>query len=128
MEDLIINDKDKVVYIPEVYLRVETGSVLIKGESYMEEPFELYGQINDWIKEYTQEYDQELTVNFELMYVNSSSFRALLDCLREIKRLQEAGKAITVNWRYPEDDVNEIQEEGEDLAFDAEMEINLVAY
>ena len=128
MKDLIINRDERPIYVPEVVFKVEDGHGIIGGESYMEEPFELYGEIIDWCKEYASSQKKPLTVEFELAYVNSSSFRALLDCLKSLKELQEQGHGITINWRYPEDDVNDIQEEGEDLAFDAEMEMNFVAY
>ncbi len=128
MENFIVNGDNRPVYVPEVHLLVAEGSATIEGESYMEEPFQLYQQILDWCVEFCKTEKRPLTVNFKLSYVNSSSFRALLDTLKGIKDLQDQGGDITVNWHHPEDDVNDIQEEGEDLAFDAEIEVNFVAY
>lgn len=106
----------------------EQGQVMIKGESYLEEPFELYRNIGDWCQEYISTQKKPLQIDLELDYVNSSSFRALLDYLKNIKALQDKGHDISVNWRYPEKDLNDIREEGEDLAFDAGIEFNFVAY
>ena len=128
MENFIVNGEDKPVYVPEVQLLVAESSATITGESYMEEPFQLYQQILDWCGEFCKSEAKPLSVNFKLSYVNSSSFRALLDTLKGIKDLQDQGHEITINWHHPEDDVNDIQEEGEDLAFDAEIDVNFIPY
>lgn len=127
MDNLVIKSNAKSLVIPEVKMDAETGHCYLKGESYMEQPFEFYTKILNWLQAYLEEGGNSVKLDFELSYVNSSSYRAILDVLVGIKALQDDGKDIEANWLYPEDDINGIQEEGEDLADESDLEMNFVA-
>ena len=71
MDNLIINGKDKPIYIPEVVLDATTKNCHIKGESFLEEPFKFYANITDWFEKYFQNSSEGIILNFQLTYVNS---------------------------------------------------------
>lgn len=128
MENIIIKKDDHPVFMPEVLTDEEAQYILVKGESYMEQPFELYSKIGTWLKDYFEQEHTSIKIDFELTYLNSSSYRAILDLLLTIKELQDQNLNIQLNWKYPEMDVNSIQEEGEDLADESEVTLNFVVY
>jgi hypothetical protein len=128
MESFILAGADKPVFMPEVHLDAHTGHCRIKGESYLEEPFELYDSILTWIRSCADA--QAVMLDVELTYINSTSSRAILDLFRGLRELKQGGASIEVNWRYPQgnEDFNEIKEEGEEFIDESGLEMNLIAY
>ncbi|GAB4404034.1 MAG: DUF1987 domain-containing protein [Microscillaceae bacterium] len=127
MENLEIKGESGVYFIPEVKLNASTGVCEISGESYLEDTDEFYNQIINWLENYTQEINKPLTFNFKLTYFNTSSSRSILNVLRVLKKYQEQGGQVTVNWYYPEDD-DSIAEEAEDYMKDTGLQINMFEF
>lgn len=114
---------------PKVELNSETHIHYISGESYPENTKEFYAPIMEWIKEYLSEIseDQRVEFNFEMIYFNSSSSKALMDIFYLLDDfVSEEEKNIVINWLYIEE--NEAAEEyGEEFSEDLEsVEFNLV--
>ena len=130
MESFIVAGEDKPVFTPEIIMDSSTGKCHVKGESYLEEPFQLYDSVLSWIQEFTQKEQKPLDIDVELTYINSTSSRAVLDLFRGIASLIEEGREIQVKWRYPEgdDDFNEIKEEGEEFMEESGLHLELVSY
>ncbi len=127
MENLEIKGESGVYFIPEVKLDSTSGICEISGESYLEDTDEFYNNIIQWIENYIQEVKQPLVFNFRLTYFNTSSSRSILNVLRVLKKYEEAGGNVTVNWYYPEDDES-IAEEAEDYIKDTGLVINLFEF
>ena len=57
------------------------------------------------------------------------SFRAVLDLIKDLKKHQDQGQALTINWRYPDDDEGEsVLEDGQDFADESGANINFIEY
>ena len=127
MENLEIQGESGVYFIPTVKLKADTGICEISGESYLEDTSEFYNAITNWLEQYIREVKKPLTFNFRLTYFNTSSSRSILDVLRVLKKFQEQGGKLTVNWYYPEDDES-IAEEAEDYMKDTGLAINMFSF
>lgn len=124
MKSLIIHTESDTPYYPEVAFNVETGICEISGESYMEEAYKFYAPLIDWVKEYLQHVGDKITINFKLIYFNTSSSRLIVDFLETLRKSREDGKQITVNWYYDPDDPD-VKDEVEDFEIESGMGIDL---
>ncbi len=127
MENLEIKGESGVYFIPEVKLNASTGICEISGESYLEDTDEFYNNIINWLENYIEEINRPITFNFKLTYFNTSSSRSILNVLRVLKKYEENGGQVTVNWYYPEDDES-IAEEAEDYMKDTGLEIHMFEF
>lgn len=127
MENLEIKGESGVYFIPEVKLNAQTGVCEISGESYLEDTDEFYNNIINWLETYISEVKKSLTFNFKLTYFNTSSSRSILNVLRVLKKYEDDGGNVIVNWYYPEDD-DSIAEEAEDYMKDTGLKINMFAF
>jgi SiaC family regulatory phosphoprotein len=127
MENLEIKGESGVYFIPEVNLNASNGQCQISGESYLEDTDEFYNNIINWLEAYINEVKKPLTFDFRLTYFNTSSSRSILNVLRVLKKYEDRGGSVTVNWYYPEDDES-IAEEAEDYMKDTGLKINMSAF
>jgi hypothetical protein len=127
MENLEIKGESGVYFIPEVKLNASTGQCEISGESYLEDTDEFYNNIISWLETFTAEVKKPLNFIFKLTYFNTSSSRSILNVLRVLKKYEDQGGKVTVNWYYPEDD-DSIAEEAEDYMKDTGLKINMFAF
>lgn len=127
MEDLLIRGGRNEFLVPFVSLNASTGMCEISGESSLEYTGEFYDQILNWLKTYALEKSQLLIFAFKLTYFNTSSYKAILGTLRELKRQQDIGKKVTVQWYYPEDDSDMLMD-AQDLMESAEIDMELNSY
>ncbi len=127
MENLEIKGESGVYFIPNVKLNAQTGVCEISGESYLEDTSEFYNSITNWLEQYINEVKNPIEFNFKLTYFNTSSSRSILDVLRVLKKFEDKGGKLTVNWHYPEDD-DSIAEEAEDYMKDTGLKINMFSF
>lgn len=123
MENLIIAATERS---PQVAFDVTAGTLSIRGESYPEDASGVFGPIFAALRDYLADgAGKFLRVDFELIYFNSSSAKALMNMFQ---MLDNAGDArIEVNWQFMADDET-MKEFGEDFAEDLEHVVfNLVA-
>jgi len=124
MENLVLEATQSS---PQIVFDAETGVLEIKGKSYPENPAEFYAPVLRWLKDYLDLADtDEVVVNMEVIYLNSSSSKAFLNLLQALDDAAVKGKRVTVNWRYHKE--NEIGLEcGEEFGQDLEsLTFNLV--
>jgi len=124
MEKLVI---EATKYTPEIYFDCEKNILEIRGKSYPENTSVFYSPVFKWLETYLgHEKSQDITVNMELIYFNSSSSKILMDFCDILDAAAANGKAITVNWIYEEDDEDAF-EFGEEFQEDLEfVTFNLV--
>ncbi len=111
-------------YTPEIIFDCTNDILRIKGKSYPENTAEFYTPVFAWLEKYmNQVEDQQVTLNIELLYFNSSSSKVLLDFFDILESAAANGRNILINWVYEEDDEDtlefgeEFQEEFESLDF-----------
>lgn len=124
MEDLIIQGKKDVYFIPNVNLQAKTGKCLISGESYLEETVDFYQPILDWLERYVDEIQGDISFDFRLTYFNTSSSRCIVDILHLLKDYEEDGGLITINWYFNRNEID--QEDIEDFIEETGVDINLI--
>jgi len=123
MERLLI---EETKYTPKVDLDPATGVFSIVGKSYPENTFEFYAPVMDWVENYFQVTSQnETTVNFEILYFNSSTSKLFFEFFDLLEESILTHKII-INWLYDEEDET-TREAGEDFQEDCEnLQINLI--
>jgi len=127
MENFLVKGGRNEFLVPYVSLDASKGTCELSGESSLEYTGEFYDQIITWLKQYSTEESKQLVFAFKLTYFNTSSYKAILGTLRELKRQQDIGKKVVVQWFYPEDDSDMLMD-AQDLMESAEIEMELIAH
>ena len=125
MENLII---EETKFSPSIVFDGDKHCLSITGKSYPENTSVFYAPVFSWLEDYIEKLDddQDVGVNIELIYFNSSSSKVLLDFFDILDEAAEDGKSIAVNWIYEEDDEDSL-EFGEEFKEDYEsLTFNLV--
>ena len=99
---------------PEVQLMTDPLSLTIQGESFPEDVAVLYSPLITAINALSLEPKGPLNVALAMVYINSSSIKALYRIFEGVDAYRKAGNEVSVHWNVPEDD--DIMEElGEDF-------------
>jgi len=66
--------------------------------------------------------------NFKLKYFNTSSSKCIIDILHILRKFEEKGGEIEVNWFYDssEEDIEDELEEIEDFMIETNIRINMI--
>ena len=104
---------------PFISFDTQRGVLEIKGKSYPENAAKFYAPVFEWVSAYLNSDDDRIVeVNLELIYLNSSSSKAILNLFDILDRCSKSGRAIVINWRYHEENETALEcgeEFGEDL-------------
>ncbi|MBI2235522.1 MAG: DUF1987 domain-containing protein [Magnetospirillum sp.] len=124
MENLTIHAGERS---PEVRFDAAARTLSLRGESYPEDASAVFGPIFAWLHEFFAGGGRDpVRVDFELVYFNSSSAKALMNIFQQLDRAAGIGTPVTVNWRYAADDET-MKEFGEDFSEDlAHVSFHLV--
>lgn len=107
---------------PLIQCNCKSGEILIKGRSIMENPFDFYENLNNWIIDYTDNQTPKTTITIKFEYLNSGSKRSLFPIFKNFKKINN----LIVNWHYPEDDPD-LKEVGEDFQSELEIIFNIIS-
>jgi hypothetical protein len=127
MNDLIIKGEKKTYFTPDVNFSASTGICEIAGESYQEETFEFFNRLIAWIDEFIMKVRKPITMNFKLTYFNTSSARAIQEMIMLLKKYQEQGGVVTINWYY-QDEEDSTYEEAEDMQAQTKLKFNMIKF
>jgi hypothetical protein len=127
MNDLIIKGEKKTYFTPDVNFSASTGICEIAGESYQEETFEFFNRLIAWIDEFIMKVRKPITMNFKLTYFNTSSARAIQEMVMLLKKYQEQGGVVTINWYY-QDEEDSTYEEAEDMQAQTKLKFNMIKF
>ena len=109
--DLQISATDRT---PEIRLSAADGVFSMKGESFPEDVAAFYGQVIVAIDQLPGNLDKPLEVDIAMVYINSSSIKAMFRIFEGFEAVRKAGQEVAVRWHYQDDD--DIMEElGEDF-------------
>ena len=80
----------------------EQGRLIMQGDSYPENSFEFFAQIIAWIERYlkTKEASAPLSLELRLVYLNTSSVKAMMDIFDLLEDAHKQGRPVSVNWYY----------------------------
>jgi len=119
-------EKEKTGSTPHVIIDEAKNYMKIEGESYHENIIAFFTDINEWLNGYLESDFESFTVDFELLYFNSSTAKILLNMLINMDDNASGGKQIIVNWITTADN-DIIIECGEDFCDEmSELTFNLV--
>ncbi|MET0185931.1 MAG: biofilm regulation phosphoprotein SiaC, partial [Achromobacter sp.] len=105
---------------PTISTDAAAGVVRMSGDSYPENSFELFGPVFTWVEEYLSAHRQPLTLELELLYLNTSTIKAVMEIFDLLEGAFEDGRDVKVNWYYDlrNERVGELAEEfKEDCTF-----------
>lgn len=124
MDNLVIAATERS---PEVDFDFAAGVLSLKGESYPEDASAVFGPIFAALERYFGDpAGRTVRFDFELIYFNSSSAKALMNMFQLLERAAGQGAAIVVNWFFAADDET-MKEFGEDFSEDLQhVTFNLV--
>ncbi len=112
---------------PEVLFDRDEGTISFTGILLPEDSVEFFLPIEKEVKEYMSKPKKVTTVNLKLEYMNSSSQKRMLELLNTLQSLTETGLEVHVNWYYPEDD-DDLLDEGRDLSRMLEQPLSIIPY
>ena len=109
---------------PEVKFDADTGVCEITGESYMESTNTFYLPLINWLEEFMNQKGEKVTLNIKLVYFNTSATKCLLDILELLKKYQDEGGEVEINWFFDKEDPDMVHEV-EDFEIESGIDINL---
>lgn len=78
----------------------ERGILSISGDSYPENSFELFGPMLGWVERFLAEPERPLALELRLMYLNTSSIKAMMDVFDLLEEAWDGGRNVSVAWHY----------------------------
>ena len=99
---------------PEIILSSQPFKLSIKGESYPEDVSAFYGQVIQAVNSLVESPAGELTVEIQLIYINSSSIKAIFRIFEGFDEYRKKGQNVSIQWLADEED-EIMQELGEDF-------------
>jgi len=119
-------EREKTNTSPYILIDEEKGYMRFEGESYLEDIFGFFQEINDWLEKYLASDFSGFTFDCAMEYFNSSTTKVLYNILRLLDA-HASGKKVIVNWIVADEDDDMLIECGEDYQEEMEnLEFNLV--
>lgn len=110
---------------PRVLLDSDKNIYLIEGQSYPQNSSSFYRPVIKWLQEYISTESVDLKLKIKLLYINTSSAKAMLYIFDLLDVAYKEGKNIKIDWLY--DHENEMAKEaGEELLEDLSLPYNFV--
>lgn len=105
---------------PAVLTDSDAGTMEMRGDSYPENSFEFFAPIVEWVQNHLQTPDASLQIALHLLYLNTSSVRAMMDIFELLEDAHNENHSVAVQWFYDKDNdrIAELAEEfKEDCTF-----------
>lgn len=77
-----------------------SGRLRMSGNSYPENSYEFFAPILDWVGRYLAETDRPLRLDLGLLYMNTSSVKAMMDIFDLLEEYHAAARELKVDWYY----------------------------
>ena len=101
MEKYIVKETKSTPFIDFSF---KENKLSFKGESYPENAYSFYEPIYEVLDKYLEiNSKDELVVDFQLSYINTSSIKCLILLFDKLNTSYKNGKSILINWYYDED-------------------------
>lgn len=123
MENLFI---ERAKATPRIAFDAAAGVLEMEGDSYPENAMHFYQPVLEWLARFLNESSIPITFNFRLDYFNTSSSKCIITILEMFENAVKAGRMVTMNWYYYEDD-DDMKEHGEEFAEDFSIPFRFIA-
>ena len=109
---------------PEI--KFKYNILTIRGQSYPENAVSFYAPIFSWLDEYLDILGEtEASFVFDLLYMNTSSSKCIMDILDKLQDAYNHGRKVSVEWYY--DPENEsLLECAEEFKEDIDFPFNII--
>ncbi|UYG09718.1 biofilm regulation phosphoprotein SiaC [Halomonas sp. M4R1S46] len=85
---------------PAIQSDWQAGRLSMQGDSYPENSYELFRHVTDWAEAYLARATAPLVLDLELVYLNTSSVKAMMDIFDLLEDAHQGGREVGVIWRY----------------------------
>lgn len=85
---------------PTITCDAETGTLSMAGDSYPENSFEFFNEVIDWVSIFVEQLNRPLNLELRLVYMNTSSVKAMMDIFDLLESAHLKGRSVAVNWYY----------------------------
>jgi hypothetical protein len=117
MENLYLSARERS---PEVDFRFSENHLILRGEAYPEDAASFFGPLLKAVANHCKSLQgQELLVEFQLIYFNTSSAKALMNLIQVLESTARNGTKVVIRWLVQEDD-DVMREFGEDFSMELE--------
>ncbi|HEC53518.1 hypothetical protein LCGC14_0200520 [marine sediment metagenome] len=112
---------------PEVRSDWANGKLYMEGDSYPENSFDMFQQVFVWMESYLEQATAPLTLELRLLYLNTSSVKAMMDIFDLLEAAHQEGKPVSVYWYY--DPQNErVAELAEEFKEDCNFPFDIISH
>lgn len=85
---------------PTITTSWQLGQVHMAGDSYPENSFEFFGEVIGWIDNFLKNSTTSLQLKLNLVYLNTSSVKAMMDIFDLLEAAHGQGRQVSVVWHY----------------------------
>ena len=90
---------------PAIDFNYEANELRISGESWLEDAAKFWVPVLNSVREYLDAVtNAKISVDVQLSYLNTSSFKAMAQLYRSLDEAAKRGNAVVFSWRYRKDD------------------------
>lgn len=93
-------DLSQTASTPAVFADWDKGVIKMVGDSYPENSFELFQPLIDWVEAYLAKAGRPLHLDLELVYLNTSSIRSMMDIFDQLEAAHKSGMVVSAGWAY----------------------------
>lgn len=85
---------------PTITADWQQGRLSMAGDSYPENSFEFFAEVIGWIDNYLKNNTAPLQLELHLIYMNTSSVKAMMDIFDLLEDAHGQGHPVSVAWYY----------------------------
>ncbi len=89
---------------PYFLIDKDLGLILLKGKSVLILSKDFYIPIFEAVKTYVTDFPKDTKMIVDMEYFNTSSSKLILEIFRQLRKLNEKGFKVEINWYYDEYD------------------------
>jgi hypothetical protein len=86
--------------MPAIQSDWQAGRLSMQGDSYPENSYDLFDQVIAWVQRFLKEESRPLDLELALVYLNTSSVKAMMDIFDLLEEAHERGRPVAVTWHY----------------------------
>ncbi len=110
---------------PSVIFNPDQGIMEIVGNSIMEDAFDFYSPIINWVSAYVELYPRDTIIRVDLEYFNTPTNKFLQMFFKALSELGKKGFSLHVYWMHESDD-EDIWESGQRFSAISNVQFNYV--
>lgn len=121
---------EATTFTPEINFDIENNKLTLLKVSKPSNAIEFYKPLFEFIDNFEKakvkaKIVKELVIDFKFTYFNTATAKILYDLLEKFKRIINQGVDVKINWYYPSDD-DDLLEEGHIMSEALDMPFNFI--